>query len=199
MDSTLINEEAIDLLAESAGVGPEVSKITERAMAGELDFHAALENRVELLAGQDVAILEDVRRRLSFTPGLRKLMVGLQMRSIRFGVVSGGFHEIIDPLLDDLSLDFVRANRFRIASGKLTGEVSHPIIGAEEKARALEDFAESFAIPLTETIAVGDGANDREMLKRAGLGISFCGKPALKEIADVNIEERDLSLILGYI
>ena len=199
MDSTLINEEAIDLLAESAGVGEQVAQITERAMAGELDFHSALRNRVALLADQEVSILADVRGRLTFTPGLQELIVGLRARSIRFGVVSGGFHEIIDPILDDLGLDFVRANRFKVASKRLTGEVCDPIIGAEEKAKALEDFAANFDIPLNETVAVGDGANDREMLKRAGLGISFCGKPALKEIADISIEKRDLSLILDHI
>lgn len=199
MDSTLINEEAIDLLAELSGVGEEVAAITERAMAGELDFHSALRNRVSLLAGQEISILDRVRDRLTFTAGLGDLLAGLRSMNIRIGVVSGGFHEIIDPLLDGLGLDFVRANRFQISSGKLSGLVADPIIGADEKAGALRDFAERFAIPLSHTIAVGDGANDREMLRISGLGISFCGKPALQEVADVIIEERDLSLILKYI
>lgn len=199
MDSTLINEEAIDLLAELSGVGNQVAAITERAMAGELDFHAALRSRVALLAHQEISVLDRVRERLTFTPGLEELLAGLKSKGMRFGVVSGGFHEIIDPLLVDLDLDFVRANRFEISDGQLSGAVADPIIGAEEKAQALKDFAVQFSIPLQETIAVGDGANDREMLRLSGLGISFCGKPALQEVADVNIEYRDLSLILDYV
>ena len=199
MDSTLINEEAIDLLAELSGVGEQVAAITERAMAGELDFHSALRSRVALLADQETSIFDRVRQKLTFTAGLDDLFRGLKSKGIRIGVVSGGFHEIIDPLLQGLDLDFVRANRFDISSGRLSGQVLDPIIGAEEKAGALKDFAEKYSIPLDRTIAVGDGANDREMLKLAGLGISFCGKAALQEVAEVSIEKRDLSLILDYI
>ncbi len=199
MDSTLINEEGIDLLATHAGVGEEVARLTSEAMAGELDFSSSLRQRVSLLKGQSATLLESVTRSLSLTEGAAELISTLRSRGWRIGVVSGGFHEIIDPFLAPLRIDFIRANHFSITEGVLTGEVIDPIIGPTEKALALEEFAHAHGIELSETVAVGDGANDRDMLQVAGLGIAFCAKAALKEVADVVVERRDLRLLLDSI
>lgn len=199
MDSTLINEEGIDLLAERAGVGEEVERLTNEAMAGKMDFKASLRERVSLLKGKPLAIVEQVTQSLSLTQGASELITTLRSKGWKIGVVSGGFHEIIDPFLAPLNLDFVRANRFESLDGILTGNVQDPIVGPEEKAIALEDFASLFGVELRETVAVGDGANDREMLKKAELGIAFCAKEALKEVANVIIDERDLKKLLDYL
>jgi len=199
MDSTLINEEGIDLLAAQAGVGEEVARLTSEAMAGELDFSSSLRQRVSLLKGHSSALLEGVTQSLSLTEGAPELISTLRSRGWRIGVVSGGFHEIIDPFLAPLGIDFIRANHFSIAEGVLTGEIIDPIIGPTEKALALEEFAYAHGIELSETVAVGDGANDRDMLRVAGLGIAFCAKEALKEVADVVVERRDLRILLDSI
>jgi phosphoserine phosphatase len=199
MDSTLVNEEGIDLLAAQAGVGEEVARLTSEAMAGELDFSSSLRQRVSLLKGHSSALLEGVTQSLSLTEGAPELISTLRSRGWRVGVVSGGFHEIIDPFLAPLGIDFIRANHFSIAEGVLTGEVIDPIIGPAEKALALEEFAHAHGIELSETVAVGDGANDRNMLRMAGLGIAFCAKEALKEVADVVVERRDLRILLDSI
>jgi len=199
MDSTLINEEGIDLLAERAGVGEEVERLTTEAMAGKMDFKASLRERVSLLKGKPLAIVEQVTQSLSFTQGASELIATLRSKGWKIGVVSGGFHEIIDPFLAPLDLDFVRANRFESLDGILTGNVQDPIVGPEEKAIALEEFASLFGVELRETVAVGDGANDRQMLKKAELGIAFCAKATLKEVANVIIDERDLKKLLDYL
>ena len=199
MDSTLINEEGIDLLAERAGVGEEVERLTNEAMAGKMDFKTSLRERVSLLKGKPLAIVEQVTQSLSLTQGASELITNLGSKGWKIGVVSGGFHEIIDPFLAPLNLDFVRANRFESLDGILTGNVQDPIVGPEEKAIALEEFASLFGVELRETVAVGDGANDREMLKKAELGIAFCAKAALKEVANVIIDERDLKKLLDYL
>lgn len=199
MDSTLINEEGIDLLAHFADLGEEVASLTDAAMAGELDFYTSLRRRVALFEGQSIDLLDRVRDSLSLTEGAKDLISTLRQRGWRIGVVSGGFHEIIDSFLEPLELDFVRANRFLTRAGHLTGFVHEPIIGPIEKATALSEFAAKCEIPLSATVAIGDGANDREMLKRAGLGVAFCAKPALKEEADLILDQRDLRLLLNSI
>lgn len=199
MDSTLINEEGIDLLAEEAAIGAEISALTSEAMSGRMDFYESLERRVSLLAGHSAGLLARVRERLTLTLGAEELITALKARGWAVGVVSGGFHEIIDEFLTPLRLDFVRANRFEIRDGVLTGLLQQPVIGPKEKAEALTEFASHHEVPNSVTVALGDGANDRLMLEAAGLGIAFCAKAALKEVADVSIDRRDLSLVLGEI
>lgn len=199
MDSTLINEEGIDLLAELAGVGEKVTNLTTSAMAGKVDFYSSLRDRVRLLTGHSASLIDKVRESLTFTEGALDLISELKSRAFHIGVVSGGFHEIIDDLLAPLNLDFVRANRFAIRSGFFTGEVLEPIIGPFEKASSLKEFAVSCGVDLSETIAVGDGANDREMIAASGLGVAFCAKPSLNDVADQRIEDRDLRLLLKFL
>lgn len=199
MDSTLINEEGIDLLAHYAGIGEEVTAMTSAAMAGERDFYSALTDRVSLFDGMPEDLLNRVRSSLSLTPGALQLIEKLREENWLIGVVSGGFHEIIDEFLEPLSLDFIKANRFEIANGKFTGKVIPPMIGPNEKVATLIDYASRFSIPLNRCVAIGDGANDRQMVQEAGIGIAFCAKPALREVAKHVIDHRDLSLVLEII
>ncbi len=198
VDSTLIDQEVIDELARIAGLGDVVSQITARAMAGELDFESALRERVKLLKGQPLSILDEVQQRITLTHGARELLASLKSQGVKVGVVTGGFEEVILPIVEDLEIDFLRGNKLGVENGSLTGEVEGSIIGRNEKAEALRDFSSSYAIPLGETIAVGDGANDIEMIKSAGLGIAFCAKEVLRVQADISIEIRDLKLVLDY-
>ena len=195
-DSTLIREEAIELLAEAAGTLEHVAAVTERAMRGELDFAESLRERVATLAGLDVAVLAAARERMTPTPGVQELIDGVHAAGGRIGVVSGGFHELLDPLAERLGLDFCRANRLEIADGRLTGRVDGPIIDAAAKATALADWAAASGIPIARTVAVGDGANDLQMLDRAALGIAFCAKPIVRAQADIVIDRPDLSPVL---
>ncbi|MRX44874.1 phosphoserine phosphatase SerB [Agromyces kandeliae] len=196
-DSTLIREEAIELLAEAAGSLQHVAEVTERAMRGELDFAASLRERVATLAGLPVAEVLAARARLTPTPGVRELIDGVHAAGGRVGVVSGGFHELLDPLAERLGLDFCRANRLEVDDDRLTGRVLGDIVDAEAKRRALEEWAAASGIPLARTIAVGDGANDLRMLDRAALGVAFCAKPVVRAQADVAIDRVDLSGVLA--
>lgn len=198
VDSTLIDQEVIDELARIAGLGDVVSLITARAMAGELDFESALRERVRLLKGQPMSILDEVQQRITLTHGARELLAHLKSQGVKVGVVTGGFEEVILPFAEDLKLDFLRGNKLGVENGSLTGEVVGRVIGRNEKAEALKDFSASHAIPLAETIAVGDGANDIEMIRSAGLGIAFCAKEVLRVQADISIEIRDLKLVLDF-
>jgi phosphoserine phosphatase len=199
MDSTLINEEGIDLLAAEAGLGETVANITAAAMSGNRNFYESLTDRVTLLSGQPEMLFDQVRRSLTFTPGALELIRSLQDQDWVIGVVSGGFHDIIDPFLEPLQLNLVRANRFEIHDERLTGQVIPPIIGPREKAQTLNELAAKFSIPTERCVAIGDGANDREMIQAAGIGIAFCAKPALEELADHSIQARDLSLVLDLL
>ena len=198
MDSTLINEEGIDLLAGFADIGEQVKNLTTAAMQGQMDFATSLRARVELLSGKSTRFLDQVTASLSFTEGAVETIEDLKNRGWMVGVVSGGFHDVIDAFLEPLDLDFVRANRFRTLHDRIEGVLA-PIIGPQEKAMALSEFAASFGIPLSETVAVGDGANDIPMIEAAGLGIAFCAKPALKEVADLCIDERDFRRVLEVV
>ena len=195
-DSTLIREEAIELLAESAGSLEHVAAVTERAMRGELDFAASLRERVATLEGLDVEVLVSARERMTPTDGVRELIDGVHAAGGRIGVVSGGFHELLDPLATRLGLDFCRANRLGVAAGRLTGRVDGPIVDAHAKATSLDEWAEASGIRHDRTVAVGDGANDLEMLGRAALGVAFCAKSVVRERADVAIDRPDLSQVL---
>ncbi|QAY75002.1 phosphoserine phosphatase SerB [Agromyces protaetiae] len=198
-DSTLIREEAIELLAEEAGSRELVAAVTERAMRGELDFAASLRERVATLRGVDVSVLPRVRARMTPTPGIERLVAGVHAAGGRIGVVSGGFHELLDPLAERLGLDFCRANRLGLEGDTLAGVVDGPIIDADAKAAALVEWAAASGIPLSKTIAVGDGANDLRMLDMATLGVAFCAKPIVRERADVVIDLPDLSSVLPLI
>ncbi|MCD5347152.1 phosphoserine phosphatase SerB [Agromyces sp. H3Y2-19a] len=198
-DSTLIREEAIELLAEAAGSLEHVAAVTERAMRGELDFAASLRERVATLAGVETAVFDEVRTRMTPTPGVEALIAGVHAAGGRVGVVSGGFHELLDPLAERLGLDFCRANRLAVVDGRLTGVVDGPIIDAEAKRLALEEWADRSAIPLGRTVAVGDGANDLRMLDRAALGVAFCAKPIVRAQADVAVDRPDLAQVLALL
>lgn len=195
-DSTLIREEAIELLADAAGSLELVAAVTERAMRGELDFAASLRERVSTLAGLQVVEFERARVRMTPTRGVQELIDSVHAAGGRVGVVSGGFHELLDPLAARLGLDFCRANRLEVEGDRLTGRVDGTIVDAHAKAAALDEWAASSGIPSHRTVAVGDGANDLEMLARARLGVAFCAKPLVRERADVAIDTPDLSQVL---
>jgi phosphoserine phosphatase len=196
MDSTLIQQEVIDLLAEKCGVGQEVASITESAMRGELDFVASLTTRVKLLAGADAQVIQSVKAGITLTPGARTLIRTLHKLGHKVGVVSGGFLDVIEPLLQELKIDFYRANKLEIVDGKLTGKLLGSIIDKSAKADALREFAAKEEVNLAQTIAIGDGANDLEMLEIAGLGIAFNAKPAVRAAADSSINSPYLDSVL---
>ncbi len=196
MDSTLIQQEVIDLLAVKAGVEDQVKEITASAMAGNLDFSESLLARVKLLAGLDVGALDEVAREIVLTPGARTLIRTLHRLGHKVGVVSGGFINVIEPLLKDLHVDFYRANTLEIEDGKLTGAVSSSIIDRAAKAQALREFAANEGVQLSQTIAIGDGANDLDMIELAGMGIAFNAKPSVKAAADSALNTPYLDSVL---
>lgn len=199
VDSTLIREEGIDLLGEKAGVGREVADITERAMRGELDFRQALFERVALLKGLPETIFEDVLQEMHFTQGARELVETLHARGYKVGLVSGGFHETVDSLAKELGIDYVKANRLEVKDGKLTGRVLGDIVTKETKKNCLEQWASENELSLSETVAMGDGANDLPMIQTAGIGIAFCAKPIVKEQAPYQINTADLTQVLAIL
>jgi phosphoserine phosphatase len=196
VDSTLIQDEVIDLLADRAGCAAEVAKVTEATMRGELDFEASLRERVALLAGLSEDVLNGVRDALRLTPGARTLIRTLKRLGYRCGIVSGGFTQIIDPLAAELGIDYVAANVLQIADGTLTGQVAGPVIDRAGKAAALRRFAEQAGVPLSQTVAVGDGANDLDMIAAAGLGIAFNAKPVVRDAADTALSLPYLDTVL---
>ena len=196
MDSTLIEQEVINLLGQAAGKSSEIEAITDKAMAGDLDFKTALIERVSLLKGLDHNILSQVRDQISLTKGAKKLVDELHQQGHKVGVVSGGFIEVIEPILKSLEIDFYRANTLKIQNGVLTGEIDGPLIDSHAKRMALEEFADQEQVQLEQTVAIGDGANDLEMIKAAGLGIAFNAKPKVAAAADTTISNQDLSTVL---
>ena len=198
-DSTLINEEVIDCLAAKAGVTEEVSGITSSAMAGEIDFSESLIRRVSLLSGLSVTALDEVRASITLTKGAEELISDLQARGDLVAVVSGGFTEVISPKLDTLKISRYRANSLEIIDGKLSGKVQGKIIDRRAKAEFLKEIAFSSGITISNTVAIGDGANDIDMIQTAGIGVAFCAKPALIEVANRVINTRDLREVLKVI
>jgi phosphoserine phosphatase len=196
VDSTLIQDEVIDLLAARAGVLDEVSAITDRAMSGDIDFAESLRQRVSLLAGLPAEVLAETAQRIRLTPGARTLCRTLHRLGFRVCLVSGGFGEVITPIAEQLEVDGLRANALEIVDGRLTGRVVGDIVDREGKRVALEGFAREFGIPLARTIAIGDGANDLDMLEAAGLGIAFNAKPIVQAAADTSVNAPYLDSVL---
>ena len=196
MDSTLIVQEVIDLLAAKAGVAEEVSAITQKAMAGEMDFAQSLQARVSLLAGLNESMLSEVRGEITLTQGAEKLIQTLHSKGHKVGVVSGGFIDVIEPILKELKIDFYRANKLQILNGKLTGKLEGEIIDRAAKLKALVEFAKNEGVQMSQTVAIGDGANDLDMIESAGLGVAFNAKPKVAAAAATTISGTDLSAVL---
>lgn len=196
VDSTLIQGEVIEMLAAHAGAGAAVAEITEAAMRGELDFAESLHRRVATLAGLPAEVLDEVADQIELTPGARTTIRTLRRLGFHCGIVSGGFRQVIEPLAHDLMMDFVAANELEIVDGKLTGRVVGDVVDRPGKAKALRDFAQQAGVPMEQTVAVGDGANDIDMLSAAGLGVAFNAKPALREVADASLSHPYLDTVL---
>lgn len=199
VDSTLVKEEVIDLLGEEVGLGKEIAEITERAMNGRLDFVAALKERVFLLKGLDTEVFERVYPKIHFQNGAKELVESLHQRHYKVGLVSGGFHETVDKLAKELGIDYVMANRLESNSGRLTGEIDGQIVTKEVKCQKLRDWAKENNLELSQTVAMGDGANDLLMIKEAGIGIAFCAKDIVKSQSPYSIDKPDLMQVLAII
>lgn len=195
-DSTLITGEVIEMLAAHAGREAEVAAVTERAMRGELDFEESLRERVKTLAGLDASVIDEVAKDIVLTPGARTTIRTLKKLGYKAAVVSGGFIQVLEGLAQDLELDYVRANTLEIVDGKLTGNVIGKIVDRAAKAEFLREFAADSGLQMHQTIAVGDGANDIDMISAAGLGVAFNAKPALREIADTAVSSPFLDEVL---
>lgn len=187
-DSTTIQDEVIELLAEAAGTRELVAEVTERAMRGDLDFSASLAERVATLRGTPESVFAEAYGKVRLSPGIRELIAAVHARGGKVGVISGGFHEVLDLIAADLGLDFWRANRLEVVDGALSGRTVGPVIDAEAKASALREWAEASGTPLSATIAIGDGANDLRMMEVAAIGVGFNAKPIVVERADVSLE-----------
>jgi phosphoserine phosphatase len=196
VDSTLINDEAIELLAERAGKRQEVAEVTERAMRGELDFEASLRQRVLTLRGLDEAVVGEVSHQLSPTNGAKELIEAIHKRGGKAAAVSGGFIQLLAPVKEKLNFDLERANTLEVVDGKLTGQVIGKVIDRAAKAEALLEWAQQLGVSPGKTIAVGDGANDLGMMEVAGLSVAFCAKPVVQQNAKIALNERDLSLLI---
>lgn len=196
VDSTLIAQEVIELLAAKAGVGEEVKRITESTMRGEIDFEQSLRTRVSLLKGLPESVIAEVQAQIILTPGARTLIKTLQRLGHSVSVVSGGFIQVIAPLIAELGITHFRANTLGINRGVLTGEVVGPVIDRAAKATALYEFAELESISMAQTVAIGDGANDLDMIAAAGLGIAFNAKPVVRAAADSSVSAPYLDSVL---
>jgi len=198
-DSTLIRNEVIELIADEAGRGAEVAAATEAAMRGEVDFATSLRSRVEALRGVPVSSFARVLSRIEPTPGAQDLIAAVHERGGVAAVVSGGFHEILDTVAPSLGIDIWRANRLAAEDGALTGVVDGPIVDAAGKAASLTEWAAEHGVPLSRTIAIGDGANDLKMMAVAGLGLAFNAKPAVRAQADLVVGPVDLSEVISLL
>ena len=199
VDSTLIKQEVIDLLADKSGHGREVQQITARAMRGEIDFAQALSKRVSLLEGLPESVFDEVLSQISFAEGFDELFSFLRENGFLVGAVSGGFHNVLDKLFAQLQLDFLKANVLEVVDGKLTGKITAAPVDRLAKAQALREFAALHKIELENTVAVGDGANDIDMIELAGLGVSYMGKEILRQKADLHLEKAGLNALIQYL
>ncbi|WNB86819.1 phosphoserine phosphatase SerB [Cellulomonas sp. ATA003] len=190
VDSTLITAEVVELLADRAGAGAVVALVTERAMRGEIDFATSLHERVALLAGLPVEVLADVAAEVELSPGARELVAECTRRGWPVGLVSGGFAEIVEPLAASLGIRHTVANRLEVADGRLTGRVLGPVVDRAAKATALRAFADLEGVPLERCVAIGDGANDLDMIAAAGLGVAYNAKPLVRDHADAAVDGR---------
>lgn len=196
VDSTLIQGEVIEMLAAHAGCEPEVAAITEAAMRGELDFEQSLRQRVALLEGVDASAIDEVYDAIVLAPGARTLVRTLRRLGYRFAIVSGGFSQVTDRLADELGIHFARANELEIVDGKLTGKILGEVVDRAGKAAALRQFAAEVGVPEASVIAIGDGANDLDMLSAAGLGIAYNAKPLVRDAADTSVNVPYLDAIM---
>ncbi len=196
VDSTVIQNEVIDLMAEEAGCGEQVAAITASAMAGEIDFEESLRRRVALMEGLDLAALDRVRDRVELTPGARTFVRTLRRIGFKVAIVSGGFTFVTNPLAGDLGVDHAEANELEVVDGTLTGRVVGRVVDRARKAELLRSFAAAEGIPLDQTVAIGDGANDLDMLSAAGLGIAFNAKPIVRDAADATVNVPYLDAVL---
>jgi phosphoserine phosphatase len=199
VDSTFIKQEAIELLAAKAGVLDEVARITEAAMRGELDFAQSLIARVALLRGLSEDAIGQVQKEIRLTDGAAELVALLHEKGHCVSLVSGGFINILKPIVDELKIDFYRANTLELLDGKLTGKVVGAIVDRAAKAAALKDFAKRCSVDLTNTVAIGDGANDLDMMQIAGISIAFNAKPIVEAAADYSIKESSLRSVPSLI
>jgi phosphoserine phosphatase len=196
VDSTLVQGEVIEMLAEHAGHAEEVARVTEAAMAGELDFEQSLRERVALLEGVDASALDRVYDDLVLAPGARTMVRVLRRLGYRFALVSGGFSQITDRLAEELGIHYARANELEIVDGRLTGRIRGDVVDRAGKAAALRDFAAAVGVPLEAVIAIGDGANDLDMLAAAGLGIAYNAKQVVRDAADTAVNVPYLDAIM---
>ncbi|MDO4785058.1 MAG: phosphoserine phosphatase SerB [Propionibacteriaceae bacterium] len=198
VDSTLITAEVIDLLADAAGSGQRVAEITERAMHGELDFASSLRERVATLAGLGAGVLAEVAHTISFSPGAQDLVAAARASGAKVGVVSGGFIEVVRPLAEAAGIDYATANRLEVADGRLTGRTVGEVIDRAAKLRHTRRYAGLAAADMAEVVAVGDGANDLDMLAAAGLGVAYCAKPLAAAQADATVSFPRLDAVAAY-
>ena len=196
VDSTLVQGEVIEMLAERAGCLDDVARVTEAAMRGELDFEQSLRERVALLAGLDAEALDEVYEGIVLSPGARTMVRTLKRLGYRFAIVSGGFTQITDRIAADLGIDFAAANELEVVDGKLTGKIVGPVLDRAGKADALRRFAAQARVSTAATVAIGDGANDLDMLAAAGLGIAFNAKPVVQQAADTSVNVPYLDAIM---
>jgi len=199
VDSTFIQQEAIELLAAKAGVLDEVSRITESAMRGEMDFEQSLRARVALLKGLDQSVISEVQAEITMTDGARELVSTLHSKGHSVSLVSGGFIDIIEPMIKELSIPYFKANKLEIINEVLTGGLVGPIIDRAAKGSALIEFASMSGVELIHTVAIGDGANDLDMMAAAGLSIAFNAKPIVIDAADLSITEPSLRSVIDLI
>ena len=199
VDGTLIEEEVIDLLGKEADCEEEVALLTAQAMRGKLDFEASLKRRISLLKGLSIDTFDKIYHELHLSKNAAQFINTLQKNQIEVGLVSGGFTSVVERIAKDLGISLFSANQLEIRDGHLTGNLVGPIISREVKKETLVRWADELEVPIDRTIAIGDGANDLAMLKRAGIGIGFCAKEIVKEEIPLQIEDRDLTKVLNLI